>query len=41
MTRARRALALLGITHADLLTIQRAFLRQLAHETKELLESFK
>lgn len=41
MTRARYALARLGLTHADLLTIQRAFLRTLAHETTELLESFK
>ena len=39
--RAAYALAILGLTHEDLLTIRRGFVRQLDHEVRELLRSFE
>lgn len=38
--RARYALARLGLTHEDLLTIQRGFMRSIAAANAELMESF-
>jgi hypothetical protein len=40
MTRSM-ALALLGLSYEDLATIRRAWLRQLARETDELIRSFR